>query len=362
MSESEYALLFSLSSSFGYKKILVLKNHFGSLQAAWNNSDWQEWQQLGFVYKEIKKHIELKKDLDAQKVFSDLVENNVGCVTCFDDDYPSLLKEIYSRPLVLYYQGEIELANRRGLAVVGTRKITDYGRMSLSKIIPDLVAKNLVIVSGLAYGVDSTAHAECLQAGGMTIAVLAGGIDCAIHGGNHKLYQRILKNGGLILTEYGLGVAPKKYFFPARNRIVSGISEGVLVVEAPNKSGALITANFALEQNRSVMALPGGIHQTMSSGCNQLIKNGALLVCDVDDILLELGIEVEAATIVKVAYKPENTQEEKIIKVLKDNDLVVDEIALKVDFSIGVLLSTLNILAVKGVVKEMPGGMWTIVK
>ena len=202
-----------------------------------------------------------------------------------DENYPRLLKEIYDPPQQLYCLGESKAREKFPLAVVGTRKISFYGRKTTEYLVNGLCQAGLTIVSGLALGVDGLAHQIALENGTKTIAVLGSGLDTVYPPAHKKLAKRIVDSGGALVSEYPPKTQPSKMTFPARNRIVAGISLGVLVIEAPMKSGALITARFALEQGREVFAVPGSIYSENSQGCNLLIKTGAKPVTKVEDIL-----------------------------------------------------------------------------
>ena len=215
-------------------------------------------------------------------------------ITINDKKYPERLRKIYNPPLKLYVLGNSEILNKTGIAIVGTRKATEYGKSVATEISKNLSRENINIISGLALGIDTCAHLGNLQAAriykesGKTIAVLGSGIDEIYPKENIELARKIIKSGGCIISEYLLGTKPQKQHFPERNRIISGLSDGVFVVEAKEKSGALITADFALEQGKDVFALPGDITRPQSVGCNILIKDGANVVTSYMDILEEI--------------------------------------------------------------------------
>jgi len=226
--------------------------------------------------------------LSPQQAWEKLEKRKIKFVLPSEKAYPFLLKKISVPPRGLYYQGSL-FPEMIPLAVVGTRKISNYGKTVVKKIVQELVNYNFITVSGLAEGVDTIAHQTALKNKGKTIAVLGSGLDNIYPVSNKKLAQQIIKMGAVI-SEYPLGTSPHRSNFPCRNRIISGLSRGTLVIEAPVKSGALITANFALEQNREVFAIPGTIFQQNSQGTNKLIQEGAKLVTTINDILKELNI------------------------------------------------------------------------
>ncbi|MBR3002834.1 MAG: DNA-processing protein DprA [Clostridia bacterium] len=202
-----------------------------------------------------------------------------------DENYPKLLREVYDPPKQLYVQGNINIFNNPSIAIVGCREPSEYGKKAAQYFSYNLAKQNINIVSGLAKGIDSFAHIGALQAKGKTIAVIGSGLDIIYPKENEKLAQEIIKNGGAIISEYPLGTRPEKDHFPARNRIISGLCKGVLVVEAKEKSGSLITADFAMEQGKEVFAVPGNINSLNSVGTNMLIKDGAIPVCNYNDVI-----------------------------------------------------------------------------
>jgi len=212
--------------------------------------------------------------------------------TLKDKNYPGLLKEIYDPPEKLYVEGNLSPEEKYPLAVVGTRRPSEYGKRVATELVKNLARLGLTIISGLALGIDGLAHEAALKVGGRTIAVLGSGIDIIYPASHKKLAEDIIKSGGVIVSEYPPGTSPSKLTFPARNRIIAGLSLGTLVIEAPERSGAMITARFALEQGRDVFAVPGSISNLNSAGCNKLIKMGAKPVTRSEDVLESLGIDI----------------------------------------------------------------------
>lgn len=203
-----------------------------------------------------------------------------------DELYPKKLKTIYARPQKLYVLGNEKILNMKSIAIIGCRNCTKYGTKNAFDFGYGLAKRGICVVSGFARGIDTYSHIGAVQAGGATIAVLGSGLDIVYPPENIKLYKKIIQSGGAIITEYPLGAKPEKYHFPARNRIISGISDGVLVVEAKKRSGTIITVDYALEQGRDVYAIPGNINQENSYGTNELIKEGATPVTKIDDIII----------------------------------------------------------------------------
>jgi DNA processing protein len=280
-------------------------------------------------------------------------------ITIEDGNYPKRLREIKDPPKILYCLGEIK-SEENCFAIVGARKCTNYGKEIASRIASDLAEAGLTIVSGFAPGIDTAAHKAAIEKGKRTIAVLGTGIDekSIYPKSNLKLIDKILENGGAIISEFEPGIHGTKYTFPQRNRIISGLSLGVLVVEARIQSGALITANYAQEQGRKVFAVPGSIFSQASKGCHFLIKNGAKLVESAEDILMELGIRKKEVG--KKEIKGETPEENLILEVLKEGALNVEKIIEKTKLSPSKVASILSILEIEGKIKNLGGNIYAI--
>ena len=275
------------------------------------------------------------------------------------ENYPRLLKKIKNPPPVLYYRGEI-LPKENCFAVVGTRKCSDYGKEVALEIANDLTEAGLIIVSGLAPGIDTFAHMAVVEKGKKTIAVLGTGLDekSIYPKSNLKLAKKILETGGCLISEYPAGTPGSKFTFPARNRIIAGISLGVLVVEAKQKSGALITAEWARKEKRPVFAVPGPIHSLNSKGPHYLIKTGAKLVENANDILKELNLPEISERSLK--ERGENLEENLILESLKEGALDIEKIIEKTKLSASKVASLLAILEIKGKVKNLGGNAYAI--
>ncbi len=300
--------------------------------------------------------------LDPFKEWEKLEQHQIKFITLKDQEYPLLLREIPYPPLGLYLQGEIP-KNSNFLSVVGTRKISPYGKLAIEKLLKDLIPYHFVIISGLALGVDTLSHEIALDEGGKTIAVLGTGLDRIFPATNKFLSQKIIQNGTLI-SEYPLGTPPLKHHFPWRNRIISGLSPATLVIEAPEKSGALITANFALEQNRDVFAIPGSIFNKNSLGPNNLIKIGAKLISQTEDILEEYHLEISTISqISKTIDKHfDNQLEKEIYEILETSEpLLVDKIIEKVNHKTTEVLIGLASLELKGLIKHIEGDRYSMI-
>jgi DNA processing protein len=281
-------------------------------------------------------------------------------ITYWDDEYPALLKKIYYPPLILYTLGSFNEIDKNSIAIVGTRQPTSYGKANAENFASELASKNVTVVSGLARGIDSIAHESSLKFGGRTIAVIGSGLDVIYPPENKRLFDRIKENGAII-SEFELGTKPDAQNFPRRNRIISGLSLGTLIIETKLTGGAMQTAAYALDQNREVFAIPGNINIKQSEGPNALIQKGeAKLVTCVDDILLELELQLKPQ-IGKNIPRPNielNLFEEKILSILDHDPKHIDEIALLAKTSTADCLVNLLTLEFKGLVKQLPGKMF----
>ena len=281
--------------------------------------------------------------------------HHINYITIWDDEYPALLKQIPDAPPVLFYEGSLNNLSDRAIAIVGTRSPSSYGRTVTTEITRELVANGISIVSGMARGIDTVAHQTALQHGGHTVAVLGCGIDVCYPPENRKLYQKIPQQGAVV-SEYFVGTGPDGPNFPKRNRIISGLSVGTLVIEAGERSGALITALFSLNQNREVFAIPGNINSQRSMGCNHLIKQGGKLVQNVEDILDEIGLSRQEKP-AEPRPIPENLTgfERQILEMLSIEPVHIDSLVLKLSEPPSTILSSLLSLELLGLVQQLAG-------
>lgn len=274
-----------------------------------------------------------------------------------DSEYPSLLKEIGAPPQRLWLVGA-ELKEEARLTVVGSRKPTQYGIKVTQKLVREVASAGVTVVSGLALGIDALAHKAALDAGGKTIAVMAGGLERVYPASNTALARRILESGGTLVSEYPEKTEFFKQNFVARNRIQSGLSDAVLIIEAAEKSGTLITAQFAVDQNRTVLAVPGNIDSANSVGTNELIKSGATPVTSADDILEALGINPKSAKLTE--YQPENSAEEAILKLIRSGIYFGEELQLRSGLSLNDFTTALTMLEIKDVITQPSLDTWDI--
>jgi DNA processing protein len=347
----KYWVGFSFIPGIGRVRLNQLENHFGNLECAWNASsgDLRNASLDNTVIRSIntwRPKIVLDEEMEKLKHYG------LQVLTWHDENYPNRLKEIYDYPPILYIRGSLTAADEWCLAVVGTRRATAYGRQVTEEIVTDLARNNITIVSGLARGIDSVAHQAALDAGGRTVAVLACGLDIIYPAENLNLARRIMENGALI-SEYPIGMKPKPDHFPRRNRILSGMSLGVLVTEAGEGSGALITANLALEQNRDVLAVPGSILSPASHGTNHLIQEGAKLVQNCQDILEELNLRAVAQQLEFKEIIPESETESTLLKRLSSEPAHIDTICAGSGLPVSTVSSTLAMMELKGLIRSV---------
>lgn len=347
----KYWVGFSFIPGIGRVRFSQLESHFGSLEAAWKASAG-ELRQARLDDAVVRTINTGRPKVSLDDEMAKLERLGIQVLTWHDDAYPARLKEIYDYPPILYVRGAITAADEWCLAVVGTRRATAYGRQVTEEIVTDLARSSITIVSGLARGVDSVAHQAALDAGGRTIAVLACGLDIIYPAENLNLARRIVENGALV-SEYPPGVKPRPDHFPRRNRILSGMSLGVLVTEAGEGSGALITADLALEQNRDVLAVPGSILSPGSRGTNHLIQQGAKLVQRCQDILEELNLRAVAQQMEFKEIIPESATEAELLKRLSAEPVHVDEVCAGTGLPVSTVSSTLAMMELKGLVRTV---------
>jgi DNA processing protein len=351
----------------GPKKIAFLEKIFPILGEVFN-LEAEKLIKRGLSLEWSNKFINWRQNFSLTRLLDLLEQEKISYISWHDNFYPDFLKEISSPPPIIFYQGDISLLNKpRRLAIVGSRKSTPYAERILQDFLPELAKYEIIIISGLALGVDSLAHRQTLINAGLTIAVLGSGLkqkniypSC-----NRRLAQEIIANGGLIVSEFPPDYPAKKENFPRRNRLVSGLAQAVLIVEAAAKSGSLITAHLALEQNRDVLAIPGNIFLASSAGVNKLIKEGAVPILSATDILESLKIEWTSTNqISKTAratnYQPENYLEAAVYKTILEAEIIgesisLDKISQKTKLDTATINSKLSILEIKKVIINRNG-------
>ncbi len=349
---------FTRLPGLGRVRVSLLKRHFGSLEKAWT-APGPELLKAGLDSATVDNIVAGRTKIDLDKDLALIDKYRIKVITYESPDYPELLRETHDYPAVLYVRGNLEVRDAVSVAVVGTRKATSYGKQVTEDIVGNLELNGITIISGLARGIDTIAHRAALEAHGRTIAVFACGLDIVYPPENFKLARDILE-GGALISEHPLGTKPKPENFPRRNRILSGLSRGVLVVESGEKGGALITAGFALDQNREVFAVPGSILSGMSRGPNRLIQEGAKLVRNHVDILEELQLPVVSRQLeMKDSFTPSD-KESIIIKCISSEPVHVDEICRASGLDTSTVIGCLAIMELNGLVRQMGGMTYTL--
>ena len=356
--DKKYWVGFNAIPGIGRVRFSQLENHFGNLEEAWKAVP-AELRRSGLDGSSVRAIYEWRPKISLDEEMEKLERFGIKVLNWHDPNYPARLKEIYDYPPLLYVRGSIVAEDEWCLAVVGTRKPTVYGRQVAEEIVTELARSKITIVSGLARGIDSIAHHSALEAGGRSIAVMGGGLDTIYPAENANLARSIIKNGAL-LSEYHPGTKPRPENFPRRNRIMSGLSLGVLVVEAGKTSGALITAHLALEQNREVFAIPGSILSPASRGTNQLIKEGAKLVSDYTDILEELNLTAVTEQLEMREIVPSSDAEALLLKKLSAEPIHIDEVCRLSGLPASIVSSTLAMMELKGMVKQVGAMNYTL--
>ena len=348
----KYWVAFNNIPGIGRVRIGQLESYFNSLEPAWN-APAGELKRAGLDSQALRAIEQFRGSIDPDVEMEKLARFKVNVITCKDDKYPARLKEIYDFPPVLYYKGTILPEDEWCLAVVGTRRATIYGKQITQEMVADLARSKITIISGLARGIDTVAHRTALETGGRTIAVLANGLDIIYPAENQGLARDITEQGAIV-SEYPLGSRPRAENFPRRNRILSGLSMGVLVTEADENSGALITARDAVEQNREVFAVPGSILSPGSRGTNHIIQaSEAKLVTKYTDILEELNLMTVSRQIEMHELLPATETETTLMKQLTAEPSHIDEVCQKSGLPAATVSSTLAMLELKGMVKQV---------
>lgn len=349
-----YWVGFNMVKGIGAVRFKALLDTFGTAQAAWNASP-EALADSGLSRKIVESFQRVHKGVSLETVWERLQSLGVKVLTWDDEGYPRHLKEIDQPPPVLYVRGSLLPEDEWAVAIVGTRRVTSYGRQVAEEVATTLAHNGVTIVSGLARGVDSIAHQAAVNVGGRTLAVMGNGVDLVYPPENRRLASQIMEQGALV-SDYALGTPPDGLNFPPRNRIISGLSLAVIIIEAGETSGALITASFAAEQGRDVFAVPGNINAPQSQGTNRLIRDGAQPLLSAQDVLEALNLTmVTEHQAVRVAL-PTDPVESRLYKLLSQEPMHVDEIRSRAEMPIEAVSATLAMMELKGMVRQV-GGM-----
>lgn len=355
-----YYVGFNLVKGIGSARLKALIDHYGDIEKAWN-APVQSLNNSGLGGKLIQNFLKIRSQIDLNEVWKRIENSGISVLTWDDLDpekgpiYPLKLREIELPPPVIYLKGTIIEDDEWAVAIVGTRRVTAYGRQLADEVSRSLARNGVTVVSGLAKGVDSIAHQSALSENGRTIAVLGSGVDRIYPIENSRMAEKI-SHQGAVVSDYPPGTPPESTNFPPRNRIISALAKAVIVIEADEGSGALITAAFAVEQGKDVFAVPGNIHAPQSRGTNRLIQNGARLLMDPDEVLELLNMTQVINQRAVRSVLPIDATEAKLVSVLNKEPQHIDEIRLKLGLPIDQVSAVLTIMELKGYAKQV-GGM-----
>lgn len=340
-----------------YQKLMAA---FFSLDAVWS-AEFDDLKKTGWDDSIIHEFLTWKEKIDESKIQKILDQEGIHAITQDDPEYPALLKQVYDPPFCLFIRGALP-PDTYNLAVVGTRNFTSYGKQMTQELVAPLAEQGITIVSGLARGIDSIAHETTLTSGGKTIAVLGSGInDRHVYPSAHRdLAKRIVASGGAIISEYPPGALPNTYTFPLRNRIIAGMTLGTLVIEAKKKSGALITAEYALDHGREIFTIPHNLTAETGEGPNNLIKSGAKLITSHEDIIDALNLQDIAQYVTNNEILPDSPQEAKLLAQLTREPTHIDKLIKQSDMSSPDVNATLTMMEMKGKVKNLGNMMYVL--
>jgi len=358
--DTKYYNAFNLIGEIGPIRFKKLAFYFKNLENAWH-AGAKELEQSGLDSRTIEKILKLRPTISPDKEWEKLVKEQISAITINDKIYPKLLKETYDPPAILYIKGRLAEALNSPLAVVGARKMSSYGAQVVKDIVGGLARSGLNIISGMSYGVDIAAHETAISNGAKTVAVLASGLDSQNLSAKKFIAEKIIAHGALV-SEYPFGKPAMKHQFPIRNRIVAGLAPAVLVIEAAEKSGSLITPRLALEANRDVFAIPGGIYSPGSVGTNNLIKQGAKAITSYQEILEELGLTKTEKYTNNRSIVSASEEEKTVLALLNTEPLHIDALAKKTKINAAKISSTLTLMEMKRMVKNLGSGNYAIIK
>lgn len=361
--DDKYWLAFASIEKIGSVFIKTLYDYFGSIELAWNSHIEDLHQIPSLTRRQINDFIEAKKDINPDFCFDFINKKGIKYLSYTNKDYPDLLKQIYNPPMTLFYKGDLDRCNfNRTLAVVGSRKASEAAKTVLTSILSEFKDSDICIVSGLALGIDSCAHNAAVNNNISTIGVIASGFDFIYPTQNKDLYKKIEEESGVIFSEYWPTFQPLQWRFPHRNRIVTGLSKGTLVAEAAIRSGALISANLCLEQNRELMCMPGLLTNPNTEGIYKLIKNGAAVITRAEDVLDALGWQLSTSN--TKSQKAEtssldeldlNENEYNVFKIIATESVNFDVLLAETQLDFGDLMVILTELEIKGYIKQTDG-------
>ncbi|HUC94649.1 MAG TPA: DNA-processing protein DprA [Candidatus Saccharimonadales bacterium] len=357
MTENQYLVAIFAFNYFGSVRIKLLLSYFKKAQKIWTCSR-DELSEVGLPERRVSAFLDFRKNFDIEKYFNRLCNYNIKVTTIFDADFPKNLQDLDGTPMILYYKGVLDSLKTNSVAIVGTRRMTSYGREVTERFSSGLGNLGVTIISGLARGVDTVAHKACLSVNGKTVAVLGNGLDTVYPPENANLADEIIKKGGAIISEYPLGYPALPVNFAIRNRIVSGLSDAVIVIEGAEKSGTLLTAGHAAEQGKTVFAVPGQITSPLSAAPLYLLKNGAKIASSVKDILDELDFQIKVDKEKIQEIIPDTPEEANLLEILENEPLHLDELVRISGRKTSEISARLTIMEMKGMVKNLGQGIY----
>jgi DNA processing protein len=355
--EASTALLWSWLGILTKKRYDALLEQYGALEKATEYLGEELFKALGCRDETVMKAVSRLEEFDVDRYQAELTKRDLAIISIDDDSYPALLKEIGDPPVFLMYRGDLSILSSPCIGLVGTREMSEYGRRVTEHFVPRFAEAQMVTVSGLAQGIDAHVAEETLRSGGKTVAVLGHGLAQIYPKSNAALAESIIASGGLIMSEFPLDTIPDKHTFPARNRIIAGLCLGTVVLEAGEGSGALITADLALDYAREVFAVPGQIFDLNYAGCHDILSRGlAKLVTDPDQVLREIGIVASEKKDIHIVF--ETNEEEQLFGALTTMPQDVSGIVTKCGLQAAAINATLTLLELKGVAKNVGNGRW----
>jgi len=354
------AIRWSWADILTRKRLETLGELFGGADAAMDVVSMELLQRLGLREDSAMKAMVRLEEFNAAGYAAAMKKKGIKIVSMEDPGYPDSLREVPDAPVFLYYRGDLSILSEPCIAIVGSREMSDYGRRVVSHIVPPIVQANVITVSGLAYGIDAAVARETMAAGGRTVAVLGHGLQMIYPRANEPLANEILEKGGLFLSEFPLDAQPDTYSFPARNRIIAGLSLCTVVAEAAEDSGSLITADLALDYGRDVCAVPGDLFHPQYAGCHGLLSRGvARLVTSGEDVLQEAGIVGPSSVAgTESAFAAESPEEQSVFDSLTSLPSALDDLVVRTKLEAATLNGILTVLELKGAVKNAGGGKW----
>ncbi len=358
--DHKYWMGFNLVRGIGSVRFGQILSYFGDLSVAWD-APAEAFREAGLPERALNNLLKTRREVDIDQLYESILADEVKILTLQCEDYPHLLREIDQPPPVLYIKGSLAPEDDFSVAIVGTRRVTAYGQQIARDTSIYLAAHGLTVISGLARGVDVLAHQHALEAGGRSIAVLGSGVDVIYPPEHRKIAEAIVENGAVI-SDYPMGTQPEGINFPPRNRIISGLSLATIVVEAGERSGALITAEFAVEQGRDVFAVPGNVLSPMSQGTNRLIQKGAYAMVSPQDVLDVLNLAQAEEYQSARQVLPSDTTEAKILQVMDFEPIHVDEICTEIELPVEKVSAALTVMELKGMVQHVGGMRYAAVR